>query len=312
MRALQRLRAAFGADPPERRNSPPAAGALDVDHLIRLRHLALRLEATRAPPRSSLPGEAAHRRRGRGLEVHDVRAWSEGDDLRHLDRNITARTGEPHVRAFREERERAVLLVADFRPSMVFGTRRVLRAAAAAEVLALLGWRAAREGRVGLMVLCAEGTRLARYGRGTRAMLAAIGALAEAYREALSAPAREDPPLDALLEEADGLAGKSGALVVATALDAEGAGFADVVERIAQARGLSFALIADRFETAPPRGAYPYVTSGGAAGWLEVGAARPAPDEREARLRRLGARALVLDSGAAPETTAMELKRLDD
>ncbi|WP_158808463.1 DUF58 domain-containing protein, partial [Beijerinckia sp. L45] len=122
---------------------------LDVDALLRLRHLAARMRDPRTLPRSPMPGDIIHRRRGRGLEVHDIRVWSEGDDIRHLDHNATARTGVPHTRTYLDERERTVLLIADFRPSMLFGTRRALRSVAAAETVALLGWRAiARGGRV--------------------------------------------------------------------------------------------------------------------------------------------------------------------
>ncbi|TXM93858.1 DUF58 domain-containing protein, partial [Methylobacterium sp. WL122] len=63
----------------------------------------------------------------------------EGDDRRHIDRNATARTGILHVRTHHDERDRAVVLLADFRPSMLFGTRRALRSVAAAEALASLG-----------------------------------------------------------------------------------------------------------------------------------------------------------------------------
>ncbi|MFD1333947.1 DUF58 domain-containing protein, partial [Methylopila musalis] len=88
------------------------------------------------------PGGVVTRRRGRGSEIDDVRPWTDGDDIRHIDRHATARTGELHARTFRDERERAALLVADFRPAMLFGTRRAFRSIAGAEALALLGWRA--------------------------------------------------------------------------------------------------------------------------------------------------------------------------
>ena len=120
---------------------------LDADHLIRLRALA----RTRTAPRSmtSLPGGFVTRTRGPGLEAADLRAFAEGDDPRHVDRNATARSGRLHVRTFQAERDRAVLLVADFRPSMLWGTRRTLRSIAAAEALCLIGWRAAAEGAIG-------------------------------------------------------------------------------------------------------------------------------------------------------------------
>ncbi len=286
---------------------------LDVELLLRIRHLADRMGLTRTPPRSTLPGNIAHRRRGRGLEVHDIRVWSDGDDIRHLDRNVMARTGVPHVRTFREERERAVLLVADFRSSMLFGTKRALRSVAAAQALTTLGWQASRDGgRVGLMTTQNDGRHLLRYGRGARAMIAIISELARAHRDALASRAATDPPLDAALDEADSVAGKSGAIIVATALDEPGPRFDETVERIARRRELSFVLVADRFETSPPPGSYPYATRGGDAGWLRVSRHKPTEDARIAHLRRLGARAIELDSSIDAEAMAAALERLDD
>ncbi|PNG26184.1 DUF58 domain-containing protein [Methylocella silvestris] len=318
MSLFERLQSQFSRkdDAPAPAGLPAGEGIqgvdLNVDDLLRIRHLAERMDLPKAAPRSTLPGNVAHRRRGRGLEVHDIRSWSDGDDVRHLDRNVMARTGIPHVRTFREERERAVLLVADFRPSMLFGTRRALRSVAAAEALTLLGWRAARDGRVGLMVIQHDGGHLIRYGRGARAMIAMVSELERAHRNALASRSRLDPPLTESLEEADRLAGKNAAIVVATALDEPGPQFDEIVARIALRRDLCFALIADRFETAPPQGSYPYATMAGAAGWLRIGAdAAPKPDERVARLQRLGARALSLDSSLDVEAMAPLLERLD-
>jgi uncharacterized protein (DUF58 family) len=269
------------------------------------------MAVSRQPPRSALPGSIPHRRRGRGLELHDIRLWGEGDDIRHLDRNVTARTGAPHVRTFREERERAALLVADFRPSMLFGTRRAFRSVAAAEALTLLGWQAVREGgRVGLMSAWHDGRHLLRYGRGARAMIALVAELARAHRLALESRAILDPPLDAALQEAEALAGKGNAILVATALDNPGSGFDATAERIGRRRDLAFIVIADAFETAPPPGAYPYATPTGDAGWLRIGGQAPRPDPRIAHLQRLGARAILLPSALGIESMAAKLERL--
>ncbi|RVU17555.1 DUF58 domain-containing protein, partial [Methylobacterium oryzihabitans] len=128
--------------------------ALEAGALMGLRHLARRGAAPRTRALVGLPGGIVTRRRGRGSEPDDVRLWAEGDDVRHIDRNSTARTGQLHTRTHHEERDRAVVMLADFRPSMLFGTRRALRSVAAAEALALLGWRVAGDGgRVGLAVV---------------------------------------------------------------------------------------------------------------------------------------------------------------
>ncbi len=284
---------------------------LDIEALLRMRHLAGRMACSRSAPRSPLPGNIAHRRRGRGLDVHDIRVWCEGDDVRHLDRNVMARTGVPHVRTFREERDRAVLLVADFRPSMLFGTRRALRSVAAAEALTLLGWQAVREGgRAGLMSIGHDARHPTRYGRGTRAMIAMLADLAKAHRAALESRASADPTLDAGLEEAEALAGASGAVIVATALDNPGSRFDLVTARIARRRDLVFVVIVDAFENAPPAGSYPYATAEGDAGWLRIGRNGPKPDARIAHLQKLGARVIALSSGLDVESMAAKLERL--
>lgn len=282
---------------------------LDVEALLRLRGLAASMRGGRKPPRSALPGAVLHRRRGRGLELYDIRAWSEGDDMRHLDRNVTARTGAPHVRGFRDERERSVMLVVDFRPMMMFGTRRALRSIAAAEAITMLAWRVIEEGgSIGLLVATAEGARLLGRARGVRAMFSVIGELAAAHRDALANLEVRDPPLAAILEGAEGLAGAA-SILVATGLDAPGDGFDGIAERLARKRDLSIALIADRFELDPPRGAYPYRTNDGDAGWLRV-AGSVAPDARLARLRRLGVNYMQIDVAQGPDAMASALERL--
>ena len=80
---------------------------------------------------TGIPGLLTTRRRGQGLEFDDLRQYLEGDDIRHIDWQVTARSGKPHVRLFREERERTVTVVLDLSPSMFTGTRR-LRAVTAA------------------------------------------------------------------------------------------------------------------------------------------------------------------------------------
>jgi uncharacterized protein (DUF58 family) len=283
---------------------------LDVEALLRLRGLAASLRGGRKPLRSPLPGAVLHRRRGRGLELYDIRAWSEADDMRHLDPNVTARTGAPHVRTFRDERERSVLLVVDFRPAMMFGTRRALRSVAAAEAIAVLAWRVIEEGgRLSLAAATADGVWPLGQARGARAMVSLIGELAGAHRDALASAEAHDPPLAAILKKVEGMA-VSGSIFVATGLDVPGDSFDEVAERLARKRDLSVALIADRFEIDPPQGGYPFRTNAGDVGWLRV-TEGPAPDARLARLRRLGVNFMQIDAALDPKAMARTLERLD-
>jgi len=59
--------------------------------------------------------------RGAGVDVADLRAYVPGDDVRHIDWNVTARTDEVHVRTFLEDRELTAWLLLDRSPSMSFG-----------------------------------------------------------------------------------------------------------------------------------------------------------------------------------------------
>ena len=98
-------------------------------------------------------GTHASRLRGRGIDFAEVRGYQPGDDIRSMDWRVTARTGEPHIKVFREERERPVLLVTDLRSTMNFGTRRALKRVVAADISALLAWAAAMQGdRVGGLI----------------------------------------------------------------------------------------------------------------------------------------------------------------
>lgn len=240
------------------------------------------------------------RRRGAGLETIDVRPFVEGDDVRHLDRNVTARTGTPHVRSFREERGATVILVADFRAPMLWGTRRTLRSVAAAEALAIGGWRALEaDGRVGALALAAGATRYVPP-RGRLAGMAAVaGGLAEAHAAALAGGGGPEPSLDRLLEAALGLAPRGSSLVLASALDDPGPEFEALAGGLGRAGRLKLLLVRDAFQVAPPPAAYAYAA--GAA--RQVGWAEAAEDGVEG-LGRLGIPAMAVDVRADGDALA--------
>jgi uncharacterized protein (DUF58 family) len=68
--------------------------------------------------------EGDHRALGQGggVELAQVRPYQPGDDVRRIDWNVTARTGETHVRIHVAERELVSWLLLDVSPSMTFGT----------------------------------------------------------------------------------------------------------------------------------------------------------------------------------------------
>ena len=94
--------------------------------------------------------------KGRGMEYDESRPYQPGDDIRTLDWRVTARTGRPHTKVFREERERPVYICCDFSPSMFFATQGVFKSVQAARAAALLAWKAQQSGdRVGGLVFSA-------------------------------------------------------------------------------------------------------------------------------------------------------------
>ncbi len=88
--------------------------------------------------------------RGRGMDFSEVRHYQAGDEVRHMEWRVTARTGRPHVKMFQEERERPTVLLVDFNPSMIFGTRGAFKSVVAARLAAMIAWSVSRQGdRVG-------------------------------------------------------------------------------------------------------------------------------------------------------------------
>ena len=90
--------------------------------------------------------------RGYGLDLADLREYAFGDDVRHIDWNVTARLQVPHVREFNEEREVAAWFVLDLSPSVAFGSRELQKRAVSAEFVAVLARILTRHGnRVGAL-----------------------------------------------------------------------------------------------------------------------------------------------------------------
>src|SRR4051812_8500686 len=91
--------------------------------------------------------------KGRGMEFDEVRPYVPGDDVRSIDWNVTARTGEPHVKRFVEERELTVMLLVDVSASQDFGSGRRSKLEAAVELSALLALSAVENGdKVGMLL----------------------------------------------------------------------------------------------------------------------------------------------------------------
>jgi uncharacterized protein (DUF58 family) len=108
---------------------------------------------TRSLTKHLFSGEYHSAFKGRGMSFSEVRAYQYGDDVRHIDWNVSARTGEPHLKIFEEERELTVMLVVDVSASAFFGTGERTKQAFLTEICALLSFSALSNGdKVGLLM----------------------------------------------------------------------------------------------------------------------------------------------------------------
>lgn len=104
-----------------------------------------------------LAGEYVSVFKGGGVEFEEVRPYTPGDDVRTIDWNVTARTGEPYIKRYIEERQLTLMLMADVSASQDFGSSSRSKRDAAAELCALLAFSAIRnDDKVGLLLFHGE------------------------------------------------------------------------------------------------------------------------------------------------------------
>lgn len=131
----------------------------DGIHPSREELIGLRLPARnlplkpRQPVQGVMAGSHASPFRGRGMDYVESRGYQSGDDVRNMDWRVTARSGRAHVKVYQDERERPVVVMADFGPGMFFATEGVFKSIVAARAAALIGWAAAHNGdRIGALL----------------------------------------------------------------------------------------------------------------------------------------------------------------
>ncbi len=100
-----------------------------------------------------LAGEYISVFKGGGIEFDEVRPYIPGDDIRSIDWNVTARTGEGFVKRYVEERQLNIMLLADVSASQDFGSQQRSKREAVAEFCALLAFSASQnDDKVGLLL----------------------------------------------------------------------------------------------------------------------------------------------------------------
>ena len=94
----------------------------EAEHRLNLLELKCR-----KPVEHLLAGEYRSVFKGRGIEFEDVRPYQPGDDVRTMDWKVTARTGEPHIKRYIEEREQHFYLLVDLSASILHGQKSTKR-----------------------------------------------------------------------------------------------------------------------------------------------------------------------------------------
>ena len=223
--------------------------------------------------RHGVTGHALSPLRGRGMEYAESRDYVAGDDARHIDWRLTARTGRAHTKLFQAERERLTLIVADTAPSLYFGTRVRFKSVQAARAGAVAAWAAARDGdRIAALRGSVREPPITP-AAGARGALRVLDALVRWY----SQPPEEDVGLTVALDHAQRLL-RPGSRVV---LLADPRSISDIPERrwpaLAQHHEVVVLLLTDPLETTPPKSAVPFSTDGHR---VEIDLASPAQRQR--------------------------------
>jgi uncharacterized protein (DUF58 family) len=121
--------------------------------LIDLRHIALHQLPARLKNRLAISGIKLSTIRGRGIEFDSTREYQAGDDIRNMAWRVTARSLKPHIKVYREEKERHVWLGVDLSPSLYFGTRRMFKSVKSIMQATIAGWSALQKHeRVGAVI----------------------------------------------------------------------------------------------------------------------------------------------------------------
>lgn len=102
---------------------------------------------------SAFGGEYQSVFKGQGMEFSEVRAYTYGDDVRQIDWNVTARTGDPFIKKFEEEREQTLMLCVDISASGLFGSQNQSKQDLTIEVCAVLAFSAIKNSdKVGMVL----------------------------------------------------------------------------------------------------------------------------------------------------------------
>ncbi|HWA39059.1 MAG TPA: DUF58 domain-containing protein [Burkholderiales bacterium] len=140
--------------------------------------------------------------RGYGLDLADLREYQYGDDVRHIDWNVTARLQTPYIREYHEDREITAWFLLDLSPSVDFGSNEVRKRAVSEAFVAAVGRLLTRHGnRIGALLYGSGVESVIPAGSGRRHLLRILHAMGTP-RNAGDAPQGRKTDLSDLLRAA--------------------------------------------------------------------------------------------------------------
>lgn len=230
-----------------------APNTIELDELLALQAQARGLDlSSRRRVLTDMSGTHLSGFRGRGMEFEEHRVYEPGDDVRAIDWRVTARTGQTHIKRFREERERPVYLVADFSPSMFFATRGVFKSVLAAEALGLLGWAAlANRDRIGGVIASPNGLQEVRPAGGRRGLLQFFNQLSTQHDLAQQL-AHQPADVERALHHVQRLARGGAVVVLMSDFQSLPESSASLLQKIASRCELIAGMVSDPFERELP------------------------------------------------------------
>ncbi len=237
---------------------PEATGVVPtLAELVALRGAA----QGRRPPKRGRHGASGHALsplRGRGMEYAESREYVAGDDVRHIDWRLTARSGKPHTKLFQAERERLSLIVADTATSLYFGTRARFKSVQAARAGAIAAWAAVRDGdRIAALRGSLKEPPVPP-ASGPRGALRVLDALVRWY----AAPPEEDAGLGVALDHARRVLRPGSRLVVLADPASVAALPAERWPALAMHNEVIVLLLTDPLEQQPPQAVLPFASAG--------------------------------------------------
>lgn len=238
---------------------------VDLAHLQALEGPAQTLNLLpRQPARSVLAGRHSSRLRGRGLNFEELREYWPSDDVRAIDWKVTARTGEPHVRVYTEERDRPALIVVDQRISMFFGTRHAMKSTTAAEAAALAAFAVLnQDDRVGGIVVRDDGLYTQRPKRNRRALTRFLSEITRANKKLhADAPPAAPTSLDTVLQAVANIARRDHLVLLISDFDVVGPATERLLSGIARHNDVILVPVVDPTGETVPRSMVSAISDG--------------------------------------------------